>query len=304
MAMAELTDLSDAMTVAVKIDFDAATPRDRRHALKAIATLEAQLMALRGAAVDAYHRHGDWSGYGHASAAAGVRETAKIPMQSARHAVALGRALRAMPLTWVGLADGSLTTAHAMRLRLAARRASFADGEALLVEQATTLRWRDWLEAIEYWESLADDAESPDPADPGAPDPRVDKARFSATKGFDGMGDIEGRLDPEGFEAFSEALRRIENDLFDDEWRATKAEHGPDAVPDDMPRTPVSAGRRRSSRWRTGHRRRLRTASGHCHSSSSTPTPTRSLASSADWSGSTRRNHSARSACTNSPAAP
>lgn len=244
MAMAELTDLSDAMTVAVKIDFDAATPRDRRHALKAIATLEAQLMALRGAAVDAYHRHGDWSGYGHASAAAGVRETAKIPMQSARHAVALGRALRAMPLTWVGLADGSLTTAHAMRLRLAARRASFADGEALLVEQATTLRWRDWLEAIEYWESLADDAESPDPADPGAPDPRVDKARFSATKGFDGMGDIEGRLDPEGFEAFSEALRRIENDLFDDEWRATKAEHGPDAVPDDMPRTP---GQRRAA---------------------------------------------------------
>ncbi|MEM9203879.1 MAG: HNH endonuclease signature motif containing protein [Actinomycetota bacterium] len=237
MAVAELTDLSDAMDVAVKVDFNACTPRDRRQALAAVARLESQMMALKGAVVDAYDRHHDWSGYGHPSAATGVRETAKMPMHAARQAVSLGRAVRGMPITWAALADGSLTTAHALRLRVAAKRAAFAESEALLVDQAKTLRWRDWLTAIAYWESLADDDESPDPGDPNALDSDEAKARLSVTQGFDGTGHIEGRLGPVGFEAFSEALRRIENDLFADEWRATKEQVGPDAVPADMPRT-------------------------------------------------------------------
>lgn len=244
MAVAELTDLNEAMDVAVKVDFAACTPRDRRQAVASIVRLESQLTALRAEIIGTFERENDWAGYGYPSPATAVREIAKVPMKQARQSVALARALRTMPLTAAALADGTLSTAHAMRLRVAAKRRTFPEGEALLVEQAAALRWSEWLKVVGYWESCADDAESGDPNDPAAPDHREAKARLTATKGFDGMGDIEGQLDPIGFEAFSEALRSIENELFDDEWRATKQRVGADAVPDDMPRT---AGQRRAA---------------------------------------------------------
>ncbi len=237
MAVAELTDLSDAMDIAVKVDFAACTPRDRRRAIASIARIESQLVALKADVIGTFDRENDWAGYGYPSPAAAVREIAKVPMRQARQWVSLARALRGMPLTVAALAEGSLSTAHAMRLRVAAKRQTFPEGEALLVEQAWVLRWSEWLEVVGYWESCADDAETDDPSDPGAPDRREANARLSATKGFDGMGDIEGQLDPVGFEAFSEALRRIEHELFDDEWRATKQRMGDAAVPDHMPRT-------------------------------------------------------------------
>ena len=237
MAVAELTDLSEAMDIAVKVDFGGCSARDRRHALASITRLESQLMALKASAVGSFEREHDWSGYGFPSPATAVREIAKVPMQQARQAVSLARSLRGMPLTAAALAQGSLSTTHAMRLRTAAKRRTFPEGEALLVEQASVLRWSEWLEVVGYWESCADDAEAADPGDPAAPDHREAKARLSVAKGFDGMGDIEGQLDPVGFEAFSEALHRIENELFDDEWRATKQRIGDHAVPADMPRT-------------------------------------------------------------------
>ena len=237
MAVAEVTDLSDAMDIAVKVDFGASTPRDRRQAVASIARLESQLVALKAGVIGTFDRENDWAGYGYPSPATAVREIAKVPMRQARQSVSLARALRRMPRTAAALADGTLSTAHAMRLRVAAKRRTFAQGEALLVEQASALRWSEWLEVVGYWESCADDAETDDPGDPGAADRREAKARLSATKGFDGMGDIEGQLDPVGFEAFSEALRRIENELFDDEWRATKQRVGDGALPDNMPRT-------------------------------------------------------------------
>ncbi|MEM9465565.1 MAG: DUF222 domain-containing protein [Actinomycetota bacterium] len=234
--------------------------RERRASAGTIARLESQLMALQAEVVGAFEREHDWSGYGYPSAATAVREIARVPAQQARRSVALARALRGMPRTAAALAEGTLTTAHAMRLRVAAKRHTFSDGEALLVEQASILRWSDWLEVVGYWEACADDAESSDPGEPAGSDAREARARFHATRGFDGMGDLEGRLDPIGFEAFSEALHRIEHELFDDEWRATRARLGDAAVPDDMPRTP--AQRRAAALVEMAHRAMTAPADG------------------------------------------
>ena len=89
MAVAELTDLNEAMDVAVKVDFAACTPRERREAVASIARLESQLLALRAEIVGAFERENDWAGYGYTSPAAGVREIAKVPMKQARQSVSL-----------------------------------------------------------------------------------------------------------------------------------------------------------------------------------------------------------------------
>ena len=67
MAVAELTDLCDAMDIAVKVDFGSATPRDRRSALKQLARLDAQMLALRAEVVGSFDGQKDWSGFGFAS---------------------------------------------------------------------------------------------------------------------------------------------------------------------------------------------------------------------------------------------
>ncbi|MEM8708553.1 MAG: DUF222 domain-containing protein [Actinomycetota bacterium] len=246
MAVAEIQDLSEAMAIALKVDFAACTPGDRRSAIRELGRLESQFLALQAEVVGQFEQRKDWAGYGHRSPAVGIREISKVPMRQARHAVATARSLRGMPLTSAALADGSLSTAHAMRLRAAARRAAFTEGEALLVEQAGTLRWADWLKAVAYWEQLADDDGSVGP-DTDEPD-----AALHTSVDFDGTGRIDGRLDPIGFEAFDEALRRIERELFDQEWRETRDRVGPDAVAADLPRT--SAQRRAAALVEMAHR--------------------------------------------------
>ena len=92
MAVAELTDLCDAMDIAMKVDFGACGPGDRRRALKQLARLDAQMTALKAEVIGTYDGRRDWAGFGYPSPATGVRETARVPMATARQWVGLGRA--------------------------------------------------------------------------------------------------------------------------------------------------------------------------------------------------------------------
>ena len=52
------------------------------------------------------------------------------------------------------------------------------------------------------------------------------------------MGRLDGWLDPVGNVTVAEALRRIERELFDDDWAAAKAEHGEAVTADKLWRSP------------------------------------------------------------------
>ncbi len=238
MSVEVLDGLEAALDAALQLDLGAATPRERRQAVARLGRLDAKVTALRAKVVGEYDAKKDWSGVGHPSAAAGVRETAKVPAKTARQAVALGRALRRMPLTSAALAAGSITTAHAMRLRISAGRAEFADGgEAFLLEQAGLLRWSAWLKVVGRWEEVVDEANQPDPADlPIDPDSPADCGEFHASAGLDGVGLLNGTLAPEAFEAFEEALHRIERELFQQDWKRLVDEHGTAATISMMPK--------------------------------------------------------------------
>ncbi|MEM9200467.1 MAG: HNH endonuclease signature motif containing protein [Actinomycetota bacterium] len=232
MAVAELTDLSDAMDIATKVDFSAATPRDRRQALAQLARLEAQMLALTAELVGTYDQQRDWAGFGFASAAVGVRETAKLSMQTARQWVGLGRSMRTMPLVADALANAAITVSHARRLHAAAARPQFADwGEAFLIEKAAELRWKDWLLVVDRFEQCADD-ENQSQELPHLDDlPNHGRVQMSATP--DG-GELIAHLDKVGYEAVEDVLHRIEQDLFRDEWKRLVDEHGTQATPSMM----------------------------------------------------------------------
>ena len=257
MALAETTDVSEAMEILTKVDFGAVEPGERRRCLALVGQIEAQWTAAKAALIGEYDTKKDWAAVGHRSPAVGVGRTAKMPIPAARQTVALARALRKMPETHAALASASISTAHAMRLRPTSRRPQFAaGGEAFLVEQASVLSWKDWLTAVNTWESYADDENAP-----GADgDPREQHAYFNASALMDGMGRLDGMLGPVAFEAFEEALHRIENELFNDDWADAVERVGAAATPDDLSRTP--AQRRAAALVEMAHRATTAPANG------------------------------------------
>lgn len=232
MAVAELTDLCEAMDIASKVDFGTCTPRDRRHALRQLASLDAQLMVLKADVADAYDRRRDWAGFGFASPAVGVRETAHVPMAAARQWVGLGRAMRTMPLVRQALADAEITASHAQRLRASATRPQFGEwGEAFLLEQAGVLRWKDWLTVVDRFEQYADDENQPSKL----PDPdALPEHGTVQVSELPGGGELIAQLDKVGYEAVEEVLHRIEQELFWEEWKRLVDEHGLAATPSMM----------------------------------------------------------------------
>ena len=237
MAVEELDDLEQALDAALAVDLGSLTPRDRRHAVARLGRLDAKVTALQARVVGEFDAKKDWSGYGHASAAAGVRELAKVPAAEARRLIGLGRDLRRMPGTAAALADGAITTSHAQRLRSTSTRPEFAGGgEAHLLEKATEFRWAPWLKIVARFEDVVDEANQPDPGDePIDLEEPADHGSFHASATLDGLGELRGTLDPIGFEAFEEVLHRIEQELFRQDWKRLVDEHGLAATKAMMP---------------------------------------------------------------------
>ena len=120
------------------------------------------------------------------------------------------------------LADGEITLSHAKRLAKASAHDMFADAEPLLCEQARTLNYTAFEKAVSYWEQLVDADSADDEATL-----KEQRREFHASMTLDGMGRLDGWLDPIGFEEFRNALDRIETELFNNDMQLAQSEHNP-----------------------------------------------------------------------------
>jgi Domain of unknown function (DUF222) len=178
-----------------------------------------------------------WADDGSRSCGAWVAHRCRLPVGQARGEVWLSRRLRTMPATAEALAAGDISLRHAMVLAsLAGGRtvAFFARDEAILVDHAGTMSWADFVRAIEYWRQHAD----PDGVERDAEhDQALRRVHLSA--GLRGTGILDGMLTPLGYATVDAALRRIEQELFDDDWATARAEHGDAATACHLARTPA-----------------------------------------------------------------
>jgi hypothetical protein len=142
-----------------------------------------------------------------------------------------------MPASAAAFAAGEISEAHVRRLSpLAEGRTAecFTRDEALLVDQAKTLRWVDFCRALAYWEQLAD----PDgPEDKARDDDKARRVHLST--GLGGTGILDGRLTPVARVTVGVALDRIEQELFEQDWEQARAEHGDQATLAHITRTPA-----------------------------------------------------------------
>jgi hypothetical protein len=207
---------------------------------EAIVALHRQLARLEAVvtrATAAFDAGGDWEADGARSAASWVALSCRLPSSTARRRVRVGRELRQMPTVEAAWLAGDIDGAHAGPLagaRTPATAECFVRDEAMLVGEAERLTHQQFMKVLAYWCQMAD----PDGAEADA-EQQHDARRLHLSHSFGGLWFLDGLLDPIGGTAVAEALRRIEDELFDAEWAAARARVGEGVTAADLARTPA-----------------------------------------------------------------
>jgi hypothetical protein len=232
--MTELTDLESAIDGLCAVD--PAALADGK-AVQALHRQLARLEAVTSRAVAAFDASRSWETEGARSAAMWLSVRCGLPVPTCRRRVRLGRVVREMPVVEAAWLAGAITGAHVEGLagvRTPVTAETFARDEGVLVEQATTLRFRQFQRVVAYWHQLAD----PNGVERDAA-AQHEARRLHLSQSFNGMWFLDGKLDPLSGAAVANALRRVEEELFEVD-RAEARERVGDAVSaSDLCRTPA-----------------------------------------------------------------
>jgi uncharacterized protein DUF222 len=199
--------------------------------------VRARLAAVSARLVGAADARRVWVDGGYRSTASWLADRCRLPGREARAEVRLARRLRTMPETTAAFERGDVGVAQAQRLAsLNAGRSAvaFGDAEEILVGHACSLRWVEFERVCAYWGQVVD----PDGAEDRAGTDVV-RRRVDLFEGLDGTGNLDGVLTPVGRATVGEALKRIENELFEADWREVRGRLGEAATVADIERTPA-----------------------------------------------------------------
>jgi hypothetical protein len=196
-----------------------------------------RLLAMEAAFVKAWDDKGVWSDDGSRSAPHRFSRETGLSVPDARGVLHRGRRLATMPLIAAAGCNGLLSSSRVDALVGANRpevAAAFARDEALLLAMATDLRFDDFRRALRYWAEQANEDDAKDRARK-----KHESRRAHCSRTFDGTVDLQALFDAVGGEVFMTELRRIEQELFDEEWAEAKAIHGDDVRVEHLRRTPA-----------------------------------------------------------------
>jgi hypothetical protein len=196
-----------------------------------------RLSAATTRATAAFEAGRSWEADGARSAAAWVAVRCHLPVSAARRRLQLGRALRHMPLTETAWVSGDLGEAHVGLLAAARKPATaehFERDEPLLVAQGRRLSYRQFARAVAYWSQLAD----PDGVEEAA-EAQHRARRLHMSQSLDGGWVLDGAFDPVNGAVVSNALRRIERELFAADWAEARGRVGEGVTVADLSRSPA-----------------------------------------------------------------
>ena len=201
----------------------------------------ARLDAVITTATARFDTSGDWEADGARSPAAWIAWKTRIPAQSARRQVSLGRKLRHLPACETAWLAGNITADHVATIAGVRRpdtQDALARDETLLVGHATSLRFDLFAKCVAYWAQRADPngAEDDDRRNHHRRDVHLDQS-------FAGMWFGKMLLDPISGTIVAGELSRLERALFEADWADAKTRLGREPSTDDLARTP---GQRRA----------------------------------------------------------
>jgi len=197
--------------------------------------LGSRVASVRSGPMADWVARGTWGDDGSKAPWARLARELSLSPATAKREVGRAKKLRVMPATAVAFAEGKLSVDQVDLLCSAVQRdiaEVFARDEQVLVNEVAGLRVPDAQRCVDYWIEQAftevdKERSRPDPAG----------RRLQAVRTFDGHIDVKGWLDPVAGTEYLNELQSIERELFEADWAAARAEHGPDASPSQLPRT-------------------------------------------------------------------
>jgi hypothetical protein len=233
---AVVDELRHAATVLAKTDWDELPGAVAESLATELGEIRNIVDAADAGLLAAYDRSSGWRSAGSRSAANRLAYRLRLPIADLKRRIGRGAALRSMPATAQALAEGTITSHHVDRLSRANRSKvseAFAESEAHLVEQARRRPWKEWDGLVSRWEAAVDPTKGEADADEQA----LQRGLTTET-GLDGMGRLEGRLAPLETAELNAELDRIEQQLFDRDWKDARARFGAGATKEHLARTP------------------------------------------------------------------
>jgi hypothetical protein len=199
---------------------------------------KARLEAFLAEAVAGFEASGEWRLSGACSARAWLMAEARLSEKEAGILLRRGRALSTLlPHTREAFEQGSITGAHVDTLvPLAKGRTAEALGrdEHVLVEAAIRCSHKGFTQFVEEWKQVVD----PDGTDEAA-ERRKARRSVSLSESIGGMWFGSMTLDPVlGTIVFNE-LKRLERQLFAEEWAGARRRLGREPTTADLTRTPA-----------------------------------------------------------------
>ncbi len=195
----------------------------------------ARLEAVVAEATAAFDASGAWEADGAHTAAAWVATRCRLPGAVGRRQVRRGRALRHLPACREAWLEGAITSAHVdavARLKRPATTEALCRDEELLVTQAKTLGFEAFTRSCAYWEQLAD----PDGVE-RSDEERRSRRDVSLEQSFCGTWLGTMTLDPISGTIVSNELVRLEQALFEADWKKAQDELGREPTTTELSRT-------------------------------------------------------------------
>ncbi len=201
----------------------------------------AQIRAMVDAAeiecLGVYDASKEWKDTGALSAPARIAELTCGRQDSIGWRRGLARKLRGMPHTVAAFELGDITIDHVSllcRANLFALAVEFARDEEMFVDKARTLPYDEFTKELQNWRDIVD----PEGAEQRALS-NYEQRRFHASATFEGMGRLDGWMDPLGFHQFDQELDRHYQRLLEQDWADARARLGDAATVNDLGRTPA-----------------------------------------------------------------
>ena len=228
------------------------------ESIEALMRQRARLDAVVTEAAASFDASGDWAPDGAKTAAAWLGHRCRIPRGQARALIRRGRVLSHLPAFARAWSSGAISAAHVdtvAAVRNPVTEATLARDEQVLCDQAATLPFDKYVQAVSDWHQFAD----PDGAETSH-DKRLAARDVYLEKSFDGMWLGHMTMDPLSGSVVSEELGRLEAELFEADWAEAKERLGTEPSASDLERTPGQ--RRCDALAEMAHRSRTAPADG------------------------------------------
>ena len=234
---AELVDLRVAIEKARTVVWANEPASTLEDSVVAISEVRAMLDAAEIEALGAYDAAKEWKATSALSAASRIAYLTNRPLDDVRWRAGLARKLRTMPHTLSAFELGEISIDHVQhlcRVNLKALAADFARDEEMLVDKARRLRFDEFAVEVRRWREVVD----PEGTEKRALS-NYEERHLHASESFEGMGRLDGWMEPFSYHALKSELDRHYQLLLDAEWADACARLGDSATVNDLERTPA-----------------------------------------------------------------